>query len=38
VHRVLGVPLERMRVTLLAADDLRIPPPSATRRRWRGSA
>ena len=26
VHRVLGVPLERMRVTLLAADDLRIPP------------
>ena len=26
VHRVLGVPVERMRVTLLAADDLRIPP------------
>lgn len=26
VHRVLGVPLERIRVTLLAADDLRIPP------------
>jgi glycosyltransferase involved in cell wall biosynthesis len=26
VHRVLGVPHERMRVTLLAADDLRIPP------------
>jgi len=26
VHRVLGVPLDRMRVTLLAADDLRIPP------------
>jgi glycosyltransferase involved in cell wall biosynthesis len=26
VHRVLGVPLERLRVTLLAADDLRIPP------------
>lgn len=26
VHRVLGVPPERMRVTLLAADDLRIPP------------
>jgi glycosyltransferase involved in cell wall biosynthesis len=25
VHRVLGVPVERMRVTLLAADDLRIP-------------
>ena len=25
-HRVLGVPHERMRVTLLAADDLRIPP------------
>jgi glycosyltransferase involved in cell wall biosynthesis len=24
-HRVLGVPLERIRVTLLAADDLRIP-------------
>ena len=27
VHRVLHVPHERMRVTLLAADDLRIPPP-----------
>jgi alpha-1,3-rhamnosyl/mannosyltransferase len=26
VHRVLGVPLDRIRVTLLAADDLRIPP------------
>ena len=26
VHRVLGVPLDRLRVTLLAADDLRIPP------------
>jgi glycosyltransferase involved in cell wall biosynthesis len=26
VHRVLHVPYERMRVTLLAADDLRIPP------------
>ena len=26
VHRVLGFPLERIRVTLLAADDLRIPP------------
>jgi glycosyltransferase involved in cell wall biosynthesis len=26
VHRVLGVPVDRMRVTLLAADDLRIPP------------
>jgi len=26
VHRVLGVPRERIRVTLLAADDLRIPP------------
>jgi glycosyltransferase involved in cell wall biosynthesis len=26
VHRVLGVPLERIRVTLLAADDLLIPP------------
>jgi glycosyltransferase involved in cell wall biosynthesis len=26
VHRVLGVPHERMRITLLAADDLRIPP------------
>ncbi|PYP80639.1 MAG: hypothetical protein DMD35_04070 [Gemmatimonadetes bacterium] len=26
VHRVLGVPLERIRVTLLSADDLRIPP------------
>ena len=26
VHRVLGVPHDRMRVTLLAADDLRIPP------------
>ena len=26
VHRVLAVPYERMRVTLLAADDLRIPP------------
>ena len=26
VHRVLQVPHERMRVTLLAADDLRVPP------------
>ena len=26
VHRVLGVPYDRMRVTLLAADDLPIPP------------
>src|SRR4029078_402883 len=26
VHRVLGVPLERTRVTRLADDDLRIPP------------
>ena len=26
VHRVLGVPLDRMRVTLLAADDLVVPP------------
>jgi glycosyltransferase involved in cell wall biosynthesis len=26
IHRVLGVPLHRIRVTLLAADDLPIPP------------
>jgi alpha-1,3-rhamnosyl/mannosyltransferase len=28
IHRVLGVPLDRIRVTLLAADDLPIPPAS----------
>ena len=28
IHRVLGVPLEKIRVTLLAADDLPIPPAS----------